>query len=154
MKNSNLFIYLLYVLFIGLSLVFFSCNKEIKHNELWEEHYDLPNGSTIFIFHSSACNIKKPFFLNKRNMIDFIKFKYFVYDYCISEEEAAMLNIISRRNIEHAINEEEIIEETDRKSFEWFLKVIDRSNRDYKAYYSLGKNDIHKLKEPFRPPSR
>lgn len=130
-----------------LVLLYAGCNN-VENDELWREKIILEDGSHIMVFHSSNCSQKKPFFVNTEKKIDFKKYKYDVFDFCISEEEASMLNVISGRNINKAKEMEYLYadDEQERSFSKLKEQLYDSTDRTYSIYFSLKGDELIPIK--------
>ena len=134
--------FILVILIVVFSVWFIPAifNYRVKTDEVWIENYQLKDGSYIDIVHSHSCKTKKPFFEKNTNrkMIDFYKTKYTVYDYCITEDDADMLNHISKRNIKLALEHDWLFLEDsiDFADYEHFSNAIDTTERIYTVSHS------------------
>ena len=140
-----------YSLLICFSFILLSCEKGVGYKQIWREKHVFPDGSHVMIYHSNSCTKEKPFLLLKENIIDYRKFKNDVFDSCISQEDAILLNLISRRNINYCLDNFIFEEENDYRIYKELSKLFDCSNRMYETYYAYVKDDsLVRLKRPFR----
>lgn len=150
-KTCNIMMLAKHLLFIVLSLTLFSCGNNCDKDELWREKVKLSDDTHIFIYHSSKCKKKRPFFTVIEKKIDFEKLKYGVFDICISERDADMLNGISKKNIADYIDYAYLFAEDDQDYEYYFNKVavLDTTERKYDVYWSSkNEGDLVKLKHP------
>lgn len=122
------------ILFCAMALCLCACSREVGEDELWREKVELPNGTHCMVYHSYDCPHKKPFFLCKEKKFNFRKKKYSVFDYCVSEDEVRILNLISDKNIYRDLKSA-----FDYGDYDWYQEregIYDNTNRDYEVYYS------------------
>ena len=135
------------ILFCAMALCLCACSREVGKDELWREKVELPNGTHCMVYHSYDCSRKKPFILCKEKKFDFRKDKYSVFDYCVSEDEVRILNLISRKNIHNDLDLS-----IDYGDYDWYRKnknIYDTTNRDYVVYYSTHTGiDLQELETP------
>lgn len=124
---------------LGVLVICSSCNHKLEEDEIWRDKVTLNDGSYIFVYHSHNCKHKKPLFLCREKIIDFRKLKYSVYDYCISERDAEMLDAISRRNI--GCFEEYAYDDVGGDMYFKSMDVFDDSHRDFYTVYFSRKSD-------------
>jgi hypothetical protein len=116
-------------------------NNKVGDDEIWWEFHELSDGSEIRIIHSPKCDAKKPFIAwnVQCDILDYEKLKYDVYDFCILEEDADMLNAISYRNIKYVMERQWIFaeDETDYELCKLHEKMWDTTFRKYEVSFSL-----------------
>lgn len=137
--------------FIVLSFILASCTHKCNTDELWREKVTLSDDTHIFIYHSSKCTKKQPFTSVTEKIIDFKKFKFDVFDICITEQDADMLNQISKRNVSDYVDNALIFAEdkTDYELYKTTIDIIDITKRKYKVYWATNDNGgLIKLKSP------
>lgn len=127
-----------YIIAILIACGLSSSTHSVDPEELWYEKLELKDGTHIYVYHNHECRRKQPFFTSTVEKINYHKSKCDVYDICIGEEEAFMLNVISNYNIRKDIDMAETYSE-----FEDLRKMnlrYDTSNRVYDVYYSVTDN--------------
>ena len=122
-------------------------DNKVTKNEIWWERYQIQDGSYVRIIHSHDCrNAKKTFVAwnVQCKMLDFYKEKIDVYDYCIGEDEANMLNYISKRNIKYAMERQwaTAVDEEDYNACRWNDKIWDTTLRVYEVVYSMLQGEL------------
>ncbi|MCR5588113.1 MAG: hypothetical protein K6F72_00695 [Bacteroidales bacterium] len=141
MKDTIIYIAAVFVIIILVMVVPDLCNNKVSENEIWWESYQIPDGSFVRIIHAHDCDAKKP--LIRWNvhckMLDYYKQKNDVYDYCINDDEAIMLNAISKRNIKHAMERmwDYAEDKQDYEMCRWNNKMWDTTNRIHGLVYSV-----------------
>lgn len=119
----------------------------VEHDELWREKIELPNGSHCFVYHSFDCPNKKPILLCTEKKYEYRKMKHDVFDYCISEDEIQILNLISNKNIREAL--ESSIDYGDYNFYIEMKNIYDLSNRGHILYYSINnESNLQELEKP------
>ena len=145
---KDLFYYFLFV--VGLCfllwLVPHLVDNKVSDDEIWWEYYKISDGSTIRIIHSYKCDAKKPFIAwnVQCNILDYQKLKYDVYDYCIHEDDADMLNAISYRNIKYGLERQWFFaeDETDFELCKLHEKMWDTTFRRHEVAYSIKEGQL------------
>lgn len=121
-------------------------NNKVNEDEIWWEEYQIKDGSYIRIIHAHDCKAKKPLIRwnVQCNMLDYYKCKYDVYDYCIDEDNAIMLNAISKRNIKYAMERQWAYAETEQDVAVCRRndKMWDTTDRTYEVAYSLKGDEL------------
>lgn len=134
------------VLIAGLLFVPNIIDNKVTEDEIWWESYQINDGSYIRIIHAHDCQAKKPCIAwnIQCKMLDYYKQKIDVYDYCINEDEAIMLNYISMRNIKHALERQWAYaeDENDYKICRWNEKIWDTTLRVREVAYSMNNGDL------------
>ena len=116
-------------------------NNKVSEDEIWWEYYQLSDSSYVRIIHSYDCETKKP--LIRWNVqckiLGYRKHKNDVYDFCIHDDDAEMLNCISKRNIKRSLEYQYIFAEDERdlELLELDEKILDTTDRKYEVYYSF-----------------
>lgn len=144
----------LYPFIVIFLLLFFSvvpglyrrCTS-VKQDELLLESVKAGEDGYIYIVHSWDCyRCKKSLFKDKEKVSGFIKYKYYVYDYCIDKDFAKALDLISEANAklqERYFRDERNIdlEPDDIKQFNREKELIEhpRRKRHHLIYYYLNK---------------
>lgn len=122
-------------------------NNKVGEDEIWYETYQIQDGSSIRIIHSHNCKAKKPFFAwnVQCKILHYHKEKIDVFDYCINEDDANMLNYISKRNIKKALDLQWAYAEdsNDRERCLWHEKMWDTTFRMYEVAYSMINGELH-----------
>ena len=141
MKKTIIYIAIVFVIVISVMIVPDLCNNKVSEDEIWWELYQIPDGSFVRIIHAHDCDAKKP--LTRWNVqckiLDYYKHKNDVYDYCIHDDDAIMLNAISKRNIKYAMERmwDYAEDEQDYKMCRWNDKMWDTTNRIHELVYSM-----------------
>lgn len=129
-------------------IVRYIVSHNVGENELWVEKVSVPEGGIIEVYHSHKCIRDKPFSIETEDKIEFKKKRFSVYDICILDDEAKMLNEISRFNntrlLERGWENSEDIESFVRYEND----ICDLSNRDYDVEYSWIGRKTKKLSKP------
>lgn len=101
-KTVNSFLWILCGIVV-LSIVVFIVESfvswgECEENEIWFESIEVKPNVFIEVIHTKGCRLQKPYFA-KRIKIDshFSKNKNDVFDYCVDDDLALILNAISYR---------------------------------------------------------
>jgi hypothetical protein len=141
-----------YILLLIASVIVYLGYHYSKHivseDELWVERITVPEGGIIEVYHSHKCLRSKPFYIEKENKIDFKKSKYSVYDICIHEDDAKMLNSISKTNINDVLDRGWTYSEDIESFVRYEKEICDISNRDYEVYHSWIGKGTKKLSKP------
>ena len=134
-----------YIIFV-LGIILLACilpdfykNIKLDDDEIWKEEYNIQDGSMINIVHNNKCCVKKPVFGTTYKILDYQKEKIDVYDYCINDEEADILNRISKRNYHIACDDyyKNAYDEQDYRSFNGYLNRSDTTcNRKREVAFS------------------
>ena len=124
------------ILILLAAICAFSCTS-VDDDELWLETKELNDGTTIHVYHSAKHNNERPTIVSTVKKINFRKLKSDIYDSCISENEAKMLNAISNYNIKEYIDNAWIFEEG--KTYEEYCSLLDTTDRTYNTPYSITK---------------
>ena len=141
-----IFVLVTLLLFSFVHALWYNCG-EIDKDELLIEEVRLDDGNSIYIVHSWRCpdkcldkETRKPkmqWFEKIEKSIDFVKYKFYVYDFCIDEIHAKALDAISNANIAD-FDLEYLMNPNDMKGYPETLIKYDTSSRDYYIYYSIG----------------
>ena len=127
-------------LIMGVELIPDIANNKVSDDEIWWEKYQLDDGSYIRVIHAHDCRAKKPLIAwnVQCDMIEYYKEIIDVYDYCIDEDDAAMLNSISRRNTKNALERQwAYAEEDDYESCRHNEMMWDTSMRTRNVAFSM-----------------
>lgn len=139
---------IVYVL-IGVALFFivrYIVTHDVGKDELWVERVPVSEGGTIDIYHSDKCPRSKPFSIDKVDKIEYRKTKFSVFDICIDEKEAEMLNSISKYNINRILERGWTYSEEIELFVYYEENICDLTDSDdYRVYYSLYKGKTKKL---------
>lgn len=79
--------------------------------------------------------------------------KYDVFDYCISNEEACVLNAISNHNATERFDDitSVLTDPEDIRHYQKLRDMADSSVRDHRCYYALKDESLIKLTNPYLP---
>lgn len=143
---------LIYILVLaGVFAIFFVYHYSkhfVDDDELWSEEVTVSKEGIIEIFHSNKCMRSKPFFLEKIDKIDFQKTKFTVFDICIYQDEAAMLNSISKYNIKRILDRGWTYSDEIESFINYEENICDTTDRDdYEVKYCLRNGKSEKMKK-------
>lgn len=135
-------VFLILITCILLYFIYLIFPRTVNEDEIWSECIELEDGSLVYVYHSGDCNKEKPLFFTKQKKIDFIKFKYYVFDYCLDEKDVEVLNVISKNNIKEYYEKVDYtsFDDFDREYYKSYEEILDSSNTSYEVYYSV-RND-------------
>lgn len=150
MKNLKLIL----LTFVVCGIVLSYCALTVNDDELWCEKIELEDGSHIILYHSDKCRKSKPFFASKEKKLDFVQFKYYLFDFCLKEYEIESLCAISQSNIKNRTDNYWIFAEdqSDYDDERRWEELVDLSCRPYECYYSVKGNSLIELDDVFLPP--
>ncbi len=130
-----------------------ACSRSVDHDSIWREKIVFEDGSHVMLYHSHTCTKHKPFLATTEKMVDFIQYKYTLFDFCLNEEEINALYAINKMNIKYKEQFFYIFAEDsyDYDYHRWWVEVVDTTYRPHKCYYSLAHSELIKL-NPFYAP--
>lgn len=140
-------------IFLFAVILLSGCSKSVDSDSLWIEKIEFEDGSHIMLYHSPTCHKTKPFFAPTERMIDFVQYKYGVFDFCLEEFEIEALYAISKMNIKKK-NRNFSIYANDFSDYEYhrhWINVVDTTYRQYNCFYSLKADSLFELNEAFMP---
>ena len=116
-------------------------DNKVGEDEVWWEYYDVGDGSYVRIMHAHDCGTRKPLAAwdVQTDILDYHKDKIDVYDHCIGEDDAIMLNAISKRNIKRALDYGMLFVEDggDFAGLRRHEEMWDTTDRTDRVYYAM-----------------